>query len=126
MTNSFIKDNGLKIKQAFFAIFALAVAVGFYRILSFCIDTYQLGATIPYAKYIAQLLSVIAFAMVYMLTYKHKELTLYISEVIEELPKIIYPSTDTTTKQTIIVMIGVAIMGIFLGIVDWITTWILF
>ena len=49
----------------------------------------------------------------------------FLADVYQEAIKVVWPDKNETVKHTIIIMIGVTIMGFVLGVFDVISTWLL-
>lgn len=69
----------------------------------------------------SQAVSIIIAVIAFVVIYKNDKAISYLSEVYSECLKIVFPDREVTNKQTIIVMIGVTVIGFILGMFDWLT-----
>lgn len=119
------KDNGKKWIQASVAITCLLLG---YVVNSFFVqlsEWFELEAKINNFMFISQGASVvIAFGVFVYLMKNHKTST-FLDAVYHEAIKVVWPDKNETVKQTIIIMIGVTIMGFVLGLFDIGASWLL-
>lgn len=119
------KDNGKKWIQASVAVTCIILG---YVVNSFFVqlsEWFELETKINNYIYVAQAISVLAGFSVFVYVMKNEKTSTFLSEVYHEAIKVIWPDKNDTVKQTIIIMIGVTIMGFVLGVFDVGASWLL-
>lgn len=53
-----------------------------------------------------------------------KRIIAYVSSVINELKKVVWPSPDSVVSSTKVVLVSIIIMAVFLGAIDFITLYL--
>lgn len=87
---------------------------------------YDLESKIKPIEYVIRGLSVIIGGIVFFVLYKHPQINSFMNEVAVELfTKVTWPSRNETWAGTGIVIVTVLIAGVFLGILDWIWSYLL-
>jgi preprotein translocase subunit SecE len=59
--------------------------------------------------------------IVYVLCYRLEQVNVYMSEVVAEIKKVVWPTRKETWAATIVVLIAVLISGAMLGVFDWLS-----
>ncbi len=102
---------------------SLAVACIFlgYIIISFLekmAEWLLLESKIPYYFVISQALGVIIGLVAYVTVLKNPVSSVFLSDVYQEMIKVVWPDKNQTWKYTVIIMISVTIMGFVFGFFD--------
>ena len=91
------------------------VLVNFFEKLG---EWFILESVIPYYYVITQVVSVISALAVYVVIMVNPKSSEFLSLVYQELMKVVWPDKNQTWKHTIVIMIGVTIMGFIFGFFD--------
>ena len=102
---------------------SLAVACIFlgYIIISFLEKMSEwllLESKIPYYFAISQALGVLVGLVAYIVVLKNPVSSVFLSDVYQKMIKVVWPDKNQTWKYTVIIMIGVTIMGFVFGFFD--------
>lgn len=119
------KEDGKKWIQTTVAITCMLagyVLMSFFETLS---EWFELESKISSYTAISQALSVLIALGVFAYIMKTPKIANFLSDVYQEAIKVIWPDKNETVKHTIIIMIGVTIMGFVLGLFDLIASWLL-
>lgn len=119
------KDNSKKWIQASVAVTCILTG---YVINSFFVqlsEWFELETMIKNFTYVAQGLSVLIGFSVFVYIMKNEKTSTFLNDVYHEAIKVVWPDRNDTVKQTIVIMIGVTIVGFILGIFDITATWLL-
>lgn len=119
------KDNGKKWIQASVAVTCILLG---YVVNSFFVqlsEWFELETKIKNFIYVAQGLSVLIGFGVFVYIMKNEKTSTFLNEVYAEAIKVIWPDKTDTNKQTIVIMIGVTIVGFILGFFDILSSWLL-
>jgi preprotein translocase subunit SecE len=119
------KDNGKKWIQASVAVTCILLG---YVVNSFFVqlsEWFELETKIKNFIYAAQGLSVLIGFGVFVYIMKNEKTSTFLNEVYAEAIKVIWPDKTDTNKQTIVIMIGVTIVGFILGFFDILSSWLL-
>jgi preprotein translocase subunit SecE len=77
-----------------------------------------LESKIPYYFVISQALGVIIGLVAYVAVLKNPVSSVFLSDVYQEMVKVVWPDKNQTWKYTVIIMISVTIMGFVFGFFD--------
>lgn len=119
------KDNSKKWIQASVAITCILLG---YVVNSFFVqmsEWFELETMIKNFTYVAQGLAVLIGFSVFVYIMKNEKTSTFLNDVYHEAIKVIWPDKNDTVKQTIVIMIGVTIVGFILGLFDITATWLL-
>lgn len=119
------KDNGKKWIQASVAVTCILLG---YVVNSFFVqlsEWFELETKVKNFTYVAQGLSVLIGFSVFVYIMKNEKTSTFLNEVYHEAIKVIWPDKTDTNKQTIVIMIGVTIVGFILGFFDIGASWLL-
>jgi preprotein translocase subunit SecE len=119
------KDSGKKWIQASVAVTCILLG---YVVNSFFVqmsEWFELETKINNFTYVAQGVSVLIGFAVFVYIMKNEKTSTFLNEVYAEAIKVIWPDKTDTNKQTIIIMIGVTIVGFILGFFDIGASWLL-
>lgn len=118
-------ENGKKWIQASVAVTCMIVA---YVMMSFFAqlgEWFELESKISNFNAIAQVLGGIIGLGTFIYIMKNDKTSSFLNEVYSEILKVVWPGKEDTNKQTIVIMIGVTIIGFILGFFDVSATWAL-
>lgn len=118
-------ENGKKWIQASVAVTCMLVA---YIMMSFFAqlgEWFELESKIPNFTAIAQVVGAMIGLGTFIYIMKTDKTSNFLYEVYNEILKVVWPGKEDTNKQTIVIMIGVTIIGFILGFFDVTATWAL-
>lgn len=118
-------ENGKKWIQASVAVTCMIVA---YIMMSFFAqlgEWFELESKISNFNAIAQVLGGLIGLGTFIYIMKNDKTSSFLYEVYSEVLKVVWPGKEDTNKQTIVIMIGVTIVGFILGFFDVSATWAL-
>ncbi len=119
------KDDGKKWIQSSVAITCMIlgyILISFFRQLG---EWFALESKIAFFPVGSQLLAVLISFGVFIYVIKNNQTSTFLAEVYEEASKVVWPNRIETNKHTIVIMIGVTIVGFILGLFDLVSTWLL-
>jgi preprotein translocase subunit SecE len=119
------KDNSKKWIQASVAISCIILGYVVNSFLSQMGEWFEFEAKINNFIYLAQGLSVLSAFSVFIYIMKNPKTSTFLNDVYHEALKVIWPDRNDTVKQTIVIMIGVTIVGFVLGLIDILASWLL-
>ena len=111
-------EEGKKVIQASLAVSCILlgyVLVSFFEKLA---EWFALETMIPYFFGVTQAISVVAAAGTYFYILKNPKTSDFLSNVYEELMKVVWPDSQQTWRHTFVIMIAVTIMGFVFGFFD--------
>lgn len=111
-------EEGKKVVQASLAVACILlgyILVSFFEKLA---EWFALESMIPYFFGITQVLSVAAAAGTYFYVLKNPKTSEFLTNVYEELMKVVWPDSQQTWRHTFVIMIAVTIMGFVFGFFD--------
>lgn len=111
-------EEGKKVIQASLAVSCILlgyVLISFFEKLA---EWFALETMIPYFFGITQALSVVAAAGTYFYILKNPKTSDFLTNVYEELMKVVWPDSQQTWRHTFVIMIAVTIMGFVFGFFD--------
>lgn len=118
-------ENGKKWIQASVAVTCMLVA---YIMMSFFAqlgEWFELESKISSFTVLAQVVGGIIGLGAFIYIMKNEKTSSFLYEVYNEILKVVWPGKEDTNKQTIVIMIGVTIIGFILGFFDFSATWAL-
>ena len=119
------KEDGRKWIQTTVAISCMIVGyvlMSFFETLS---EWFELESKIGSYTAISQAVSVLIALGVFTYIMRTPKTANFLSDVYQEAVKVVWPDKNDTVKHTIIIMIGVTIMGFILGVFDIGASWLL-
>ena len=119
------KDNSKKWIQASVAITCILLGYVLNAFFVQLSEWFELEAKVSNFIYIAQGFSVFIAFGVFVYIMKNEKTSTFLNEVYHEALKVIWPDKNDTVKQTIVIMIGVTIIGFVLGLFDIGASWLL-
>ncbi len=111
-------NDGKKWIQASLAvtcIFLGYIVISFFEKLA---EWFLLESKIPYFIYLAQALGVVVGLLTYAMVLRNPKSSEFLKDVYQELIKVVWPDRNQTMKYTVLIMIGVTIMGFVFGFFD--------
>lgn len=111
-------EEGKKWIQASLAVVCILlgyVLISFFEKLA---EWFALESMIPYFFGITQALSVLIAAGTYFYVLKNPKTSDFLSNVYEELMKVVWPDSQQTWRHTFVIMVAVTIMGFVFGFFD--------
>lgn len=118
-------DEGKKWIQAAVAVVCallVYVLISFFEKLA---DWFTLETMVPYYFGVTQFLSVIIGVAVFITLFKNPKSSDYLSNVYQEVLKVVWPDRQQTWKHTVVIMIAVTIMGFIFGFFDFAANFLL-
>jgi len=119
------KEDGRKWIQTSVALTCMVVGyvlISFFETLS---EWFALESKISNFTAISQGISVLVSLGIFIYIMKTPKTSNFLAEVYQEAIKVVWPDKNETVKHTIIIMIGVTIVGFVLGIFDIGASWLL-
>lgn len=111
-------EEGKKWIQASLAVVCILlgyILISFFEKLA---EWFALETMIPYFFGITQALSVVVATGTYFYILKNPKSSDFLSNVYEELMKVVWPDSQQTWRHTFVIMIAVTIMGFIFGFFD--------
>ena len=111
-------DDGKKWIQTTVAITCILlvfVLISFFEKLA---EWFALETMIPYFFGITQVVSVIIGLATYIAIFKNPKSSDFLTNVYQEVMKVVWPDKQQTWRHTIVIMIAVTIMGFVFGFFD--------
>lgn len=111
-------EEGKKWIQASLAVSCILlgyVLISFFEKLA---EWFALETMIPYFFGITQALSVVIAAGTYFYVLKTPKTSDFLTNVYEELMKVVWPDSQQTWRHTFVIMVAVTIMGFVFGFFD--------
>jgi preprotein translocase SecE subunit len=112
------KDEGKKWIQTSVAISCILlgyVLINFFEKLA---EWFSLETVVPYFFAITQGLSVTAGLIVYFVIMRNPKSSDFLTNVYQEIMKVVWPDRSQTWRHTFVIMIAVTIMGFVFGFFD--------
>ena len=100
------------------AIAAALVAIVLRGFLAKTGDVFELEAKIPYFNQIIQFVAALLGLAVFLVIIKNKTTSVFLDEVMSELKKVVWPDGQGNIRHTFGIIVGVTIVGFFLGLFD--------
>ena len=111
-------DEGKKWIQttvALVCILLVYVLISFFEKLA---EWFALETVVPYYFGITQLVSVVAGLATYIVIFKNPKSSEFLTNVYQEVMKVVWPDKQQTWRHTFVIMIAVCIMGFVFGFFD--------
>ena len=123
--SSTTKDDGKKWIQASVAVACMMLGYVLIRFFLQLGEWFELESKVNNFGAITQVLAVLISGGVFMYIMRNPITSTFLKEVYQEAVKVVWPDKNETVKHTIIIMIGVTIVGFLLGVFDWVSKWLL-
>ena len=111
-------NEGKKWIQASLAVVCIFLGYIIISFLEKMSEWLLLESKIPYYFVISQALGVIIGLIAYVAVLKNPVSSVFLSDVYQEMVKVVWPDKNQTWKYTVIIMISVTIMGFVFGFFD--------
>src|SRR5690606_34520889 len=111
-------EEGKKWIQASVAVACILLG---YVLISFfekMAEWFALETKIPYYYGVTQGLSVIASFVTYLIIMRYPKSADFLSDVYQEVMKVVWPDSTQTWRHTFVIMVAVTIMGFVFGFFD--------
>ena len=111
-------DEGKKWIQTTVAVTCIMlvyVLISFFEKLA---EWFALETMVPYYFGITQFLSVVIGLVAYIMVFKNSKSSEFLTNVYQEVVKVVWPDKQQTWRHTIVIMIAVTIMGFVFGFFD--------
>ena len=111
-------DEGKKWIQTTVAVTCIMlvyVLISFFEKLA---EWFALETMVPYYFGITQFVSVIIGLVAYIMVFKNSKSSEFLTNVYQEVVKVVWPDKQQTWRHTIVIMIAVTIMGFVFGFFD--------
>jgi preprotein translocase subunit SecE len=118
-------NDGRKWIQASVAITCMIVGYVLMSFFSTLSEWFELESKVTNYNAISQAVSVLIAFGVFVYIMKTPKTSNFLSEVYQEAIKVVWPDKNETVKHTIVIMIGVTIIGFLLGFFDLGASWLL-
>lgn len=118
-------ENGKKWIQASVAVTCMLVAYIMMAFFAQLGEWFELESKISNFTAMAQVLGGVIGLGAFVYIMKNEKTSSFLYEVYNEILKVVWPGKEDTNKQTIVIMIGVTIVGFILGFFDFSATWAL-
>lgn len=118
-------ENGKKWIQASVAVTSMLVAYIMMSLFAQLGEWFELESKIANFTAIVQILGAVLGLGTFIYIMKNEKTSSFLYEVYNEILKVVWPGKEDTNKQTIVIMIGVTIIGFILGFFDVTATWAL-
>jgi preprotein translocase subunit SecE len=115
MTSSKEGKKWIQASLALTCIFLGYVVVSFLEKMA---EWFLLEAKIPYFYGISQAVGVLTGLIAYIMILRNPISSTFLDDVFEETLKVVWPDRNQTWKYTVLIMIGVTIMGFIFGFFD--------
>lgn len=112
------QDEGKKWIQTTIALVCILLG---YVLISFfekMAEWFALETKIPYFFGITQVVSVIASIVTYVVVLKNPKSSEFLTNVYQEIMKVVWPDSSQTWRHTFVIMVAVTIMGFIFGFFD--------
>jgi preprotein translocase subunit SecE len=122
---SALTKEGKKWINASVAITCILVGIIVQSFFDQLNEWFELEATIGKFTVLSQSAAVLVAFLSFIYIIKNKTTSTFLSEVYNEATKVVFPDKNETVRHTIGIMIGVTIVGYFLGAFDFIASYTL-
>jgi preprotein translocase subunit SecE len=96
-------------------ILLVYVLISFFEKLA---EWFTLETMVPYYFGVTQVISVFVGLVVYVMVFKNAKSNEFLTNVYQEIMKVVWPDRQQTWRHTFVIMIAVTIMGFVFGFFD--------
>jgi preprotein translocase SecE subunit len=111
-------DEGKKWIQTSVAVSCILLGYILINFFEKMAEWFALETAIPYFYAVTQALSVIIGLVVYFVIMRNPKSTDFLTNVYQELMKVVWPESSQTWRHTFVIMVAVTIMGFVFGFFD--------
>jgi len=112
-------DNVKKILSIVFIVFSLLIWRISYVALNNFAGYFQLYEKYSWMSLAINVLPVLIAVVTYYLCYRIEQVKVYMTDVVSEVKKVVWPTKKETWGATLVVLIAVIISALVLGFFDW-------
>ncbi|MCY4643766.1 MAG: preprotein translocase subunit SecE [Bacteriovoracales bacterium] len=112
------ETDGKKWINALVAIASLILANILIKLLYQISEWTDLEAKVENFRLVAQVIGIFVGVLTFVIVLRSTRAYGYLREVYGELTKVIWPDKDSTLKLTAVIVVGVAIIAVFFGLID--------
>ena len=111
-------DEGKKWIQTTVAVTCILVSYVFISFFEKLAEWFALETMIPYFFGISQVVSVLIGLAAYITIFRNPKSNEFVTNVYQEVMKVVWPDRQQTWRHTFVIMIAVTIMGFVFGFFD--------
>lgn len=111
-------DEGKKWIQATVAVVCILVGYVLINFFEKLAEWFALETVIPYFYAITQAVSVVAALAAYIVVMKNPKSSDFLTNVYQEVMKVVWPDSQQTWRHTFVILIAVTIFGFIFGFFD--------
>lgn len=111
-------DEGKKVIQATLAVVCILagyVLISFFEKLA---EWFSLEAVVPFFLIGTQILSIVTAIVVFFVLMKNPKSSEFMTNVYQEVMKVVWPDSQQTWRHTFVIMVAVTIFGFIFGFFD--------
>jgi preprotein translocase SecE subunit len=111
-------DDGKKWVQSTVAVTCILLGYILINFFEKMAEWFPLESIIPYFFAITQFVSVVVGLVVYFVIVRNPKSSDFLSNVYQEVMKVVWPDSSQTWRHTFVIMVAVTIMGFIFGLFD--------
>lgn len=111
-------DDGKKWIQTAVAVTCILLGYVLINFFEKMAEWFALETIIPYFFAVSQFLSVVIGLVVYFVIIRNPKSAEFLTNVYQEIMKVVWPDSSQTWKHTLVIMVVVTIMGFVFGFFD--------
>ncbi len=117
--------DGKKLIQTSVAVTCIILGYVLIQFFGQLNEWFELESKMTYFVASSQGLAVLIALGVFVYIMKDQKISTFLADVYQETIKVVWPDKNETVKHTVIIMIGVTIVGFLLGLFDIGASWLL-
>jgi len=117
--------DGKKLIQTSIAILCIILGYVLIQFFGQLNEWFELESKVSYFVASSQGLAVLISLGVFVFIMKDPKISTFLSDVYQETIKVVWPDKNDTVKHTVIIIIGITIVGFLLGLFDIGASWLL-
>jgi preprotein translocase SecE subunit len=111
-------DDGKKWVQSAVAVTCILLGYILINFFEKMAEWFPLESIIPYFFAITQFVSVVVGLVVYFVIVRNPKSSDFLTNVYQEVMKVVWPDSSQTWRHTFVIMVAVTIMGFIFGLFD--------